>query len=248
MHVALNAYFWNRPETGSGQYLRQLLPAMAAAEPEWRFTLVYPDPRPPADPLPLNCGWLPVPTRAGHWGKLQFEQFSFPRAGRQMNADLLHVPYWGSPLRSPRPVVVTVHDLIPLVLREYRGGLLGRFYTGLVAAAARGAQAIITDSYAAQTDIHARLNVPAEQIRVVHLAADERFSPGRPDPEVASKYGLPGEYVLYLGGFDIRKNLAALLRAYTFVGPAIGDQFPLVLAGKPPAVPSPRFYRRAGAD
>jgi hypothetical protein len=25
MHVALNAYFWNRPDTGSGQYLRQLV-------------------------------------------------------------------------------------------------------------------------------------------------------------------------------------------------------------------------------
>jgi glycosyltransferase involved in cell wall biosynthesis len=85
------------------------------------------------------------------------------------------------------------------------------------------------------------LGIPAERVAAIHLAADERFRPGPADPEVVARYGLPEEYILYLGGFDIRKNLATLLHAYSFVAPAIGDQFPLVLAGRPPAAPSPRF-------
>ena len=56
------------------------------------------------------------------------------------------MPYWGGPLRSPVPIVVTIHDLIPLVLPQYRGGLLGRVYTALVSATASGASAVITDS------------------------------------------------------------------------------------------------------
>ena len=39
-----------------------------------------------------------------------------------LRADLAHVPYWAPPLRSGVPFVVTVHDIIPRVLREYRGG------------------------------------------------------------------------------------------------------------------------------
>jgi glycosyltransferase involved in cell wall biosynthesis len=136
---------------------------------------------------------------------------------------------------------VTVHDLIPLLLREYRGGLLGRFYTSLVAAAARGAQQVNTESIASQGDIAAHLGIPAERISSIHLAADDRFHPGPGDPEVVARYKLPDEYVLYLGSFDVRKNVSSLLRAYSFVGPAIGDQFPLVLAGRLPDRPSPRF-------
>jgi len=239
MRLAINAYFWDRPDTGSGQYTRQLAPHLAQLAPELGITLV--SPRPVDSPLPDSCEWYPVAARPGHLGKVVFEQFGFPRACREMGADLAHVPYWGSPLRSPVPTVVTIHDLIPLLLREYRGGALGRLYTGLVAAAARGAQQVITDSFASQADIVTHLRIPAGQVHAIHLAADDRFRPGPPDPAVAAKYDLPDEYVLYLGSFDTRKNLNVLLRAYTYVGPAVGDQFPLVLVGRPPRDPSPRF-------
>ena len=55
-------------------------------------------------------------------GKLWFEQIAFPHACRRLRADVAFVPYWGSPLWRPCPVVVTVHDLIPLLLPLYRGG------------------------------------------------------------------------------------------------------------------------------
>ena len=76
-----------------------------------------------------------------------------PRAARAYEADVLHVPYWAPPLRSSVPIVVTIHDIIPLVLKEYRGGPLVRAYTGLVSAATRGAALILTDSEASRADI-----------------------------------------------------------------------------------------------
>lgn len=242
MHLAVNAFFWDRPDTGSGQYTRQLVTHLARLDPNLQITLIYPRIQaPPDDPLPPNCRWHPVPARPGNLGKVQFEQLSFPSACQNVQADLAHVPYWGSPLSSPVPIVVTIHDLIPLLLREYRGGLLGRLYTGLVAAAARGAQRVITDSFASKADIVTHLKMPDAKISAIHLAAGEAFLPGPIDPAVASRYQLPKEYILYLGGMDLRKNVVGLLHAYSYIGPAIGDQFPLVLAGRPPATPSPRF-------
>ncbi len=153
------------------------------------------------------------------------------------------MPYWGGPLSSPVPVVVTIHDLIPMLLPEYRGGPLARLYTGLVAASARGAAAIITNSEASKADILARLGIPAERVRVVPLAAGADYQPAAAalDAAVRQKYDLPPDYVLYLGGYDVRKNLHTLLKAYTYVRDGLGDQVPLVLAGRLPEKRSARF-------
>jgi glycosyltransferase involved in cell wall biosynthesis len=215
---------------------------LVEANGDLRITILYPDlGQVPELALPDRCRWQGVPARPGDLGKVLFEQIGFPQACRRLGADLIHVPYWGSPLRSPAPTVVTVHDLIPLLLREYRGGLLARLYTSLVTAAARGAEHVITDSYASKSDAVEGLSIPADRVTAIHLAADGRFTPGPADPAILARYDLPDRYILYLGGFDVRKNIAGLLHAFTFVGPAIGDQYPLVLAGRPPARPSRRF-------
>ena len=57
------------------------------------------------------------PSRRGEVAKVTFEQWGFPRACE--GSEVALVPYWGPPLASPVPVVVTVHDLIPLVVSEY---------------------------------------------------------------------------------------------------------------------------------
>jgi glycosyltransferase involved in cell wall biosynthesis len=40
--------------------------------------------------------------------------------------------------------------------------------------------------------------------------------------------------VLYLGGFDARKNIEMLLQVYTWAQDTIGSEYPLVIAGKLP--------------
>ena len=240
MRVVINGWFWDQPNTGSGQYLRNLLPALLEQAPSLEVTLVTPR---PASELPEGVCLRVLASRlSGNLGKVWFEQRVFPAACA--GADLIHVPYWGPPLRAPAPFVVTVHDIIPLVLQDYRGGPLGRVYTALVSAATRGAALVLTDSEASRRDILARLALPAARVRTVYLAAGPAFTPladANRDREVRRKYGLPDEYVLYLGGFDVRKNLAALLDAYIFVSKGVGDAVPLVLAGKEPARAGRRF-------
>jgi glycosyltransferase involved in cell wall biosynthesis len=241
MHVAVNAFYWNRPDTGSGQYVHQLVRHLPHADPDLRLTMVVPAQITPHEPLPSGYRWHVAQAPVGHLGKLYFEQVLFPRACLSVRADLAHVPYWGSPLQSRIPVVVTVHDLIAMLLREYRGSPLARLYTGLVATAARGASQVITDSNASRSDIVAHLHIPAARVHTIYLAVEERFCPGPPSQAVVTKYRLPSSFVLYLGGYDRRKNVDGLVRAYGYVGPAIGNEFPLVLAGRLPQRATSRF-------
>jgi glycosyltransferase involved in cell wall biosynthesis len=250
MHIVVNGWFWGQMNTGSGQYLHglaQYLPQVGAGH---HYTLVLPA----VDGSPAPAGWqvavaAPAAQPLGvNLAKLWFEQVSFPAACRRLGADVAFTPYWGSPWRRPCPTAVTVHDLIPLLLPAYRGGPLQRAYTGLVSQTTRRADLILTDSQASRQDIVQHLAIPAERVKAVLLAADERFQPVLDPAErarVQARYGLPARFILYLGGFDVRKNVAALLRAYARLSrlPAFAKEgnldARLVIAGQLPAADTP---------
>jgi glycosyltransferase involved in cell wall biosynthesis len=249
MRIAINGWFWDQPLTGSGQYTRQLLAHLAQIAPQHEYIVVTAetDFRITNPELEYKS---PVFRKPG-FGKVWFEQVTFPRACHRLNADLAHVPYWGSPLNPSVPTLVTIHDIIPLLLPDYRGGVLVRTYTGLVQSAAANATLILTDSEASKCDIAAHMGLSVDRMRVVYLAANAAFTPApNPDDEtVRAHYGLPDEYVLYLSGFDVRKNLVGLLQTWTFAESALGEFTPLVIAGHIPQhstfAPDPRKIAEA---
>jgi glycosyltransferase involved in cell wall biosynthesis len=241
LRIAINAWFVGQPTTGSGQYLTHLLRSYAALSlPDELLLLIHGEQRIPASLASLGPSFkwerlrTPFDGRYRYLAKLWFEQVGMPRACRHWGAVLLHVPYWAAPLRSPVPTIVTVHDLIPLFLPAYRGGLLGQLYTGLVAHTARRAAAVLTDSEASHADIVRQLGIPANRVRTIYLAAEDRFRPVT-DPDVLSsvrgRLGLPPRYLLYLGGFDVRKNVTRILQAFARLEAADAH---LVIAGRLP--------------
>ncbi len=112
--------FWAQPNVGSGQYLHHLVSTLAREPSEHRFVLVIP--RYTGAAKPYVRGWqvimMPTPFdgRNRNLAKLWFEQIALGQVCRKLRVDLIHVPYFAAPRRIGRPVVVTVHDLIPLLL------------------------------------------------------------------------------------------------------------------------------------
>ena len=270
MRVAINAWFWDNPTTGSGQYTRLLVEHLAAVAPGLEIVLIASEGRSPNPKSQIPNPKSQIPNvqfrlTANRYrltsalGKVWFEQVAFPRACRRLEADVAHVPYWAPPIRPSIPTVVTIHDLIPLLLREYRGGPLVRLYSALVSTTAQNSALVLTDSEASRRDIVTHLGLPAERVRVVYLAADERYTP-EPSlfpgekPGFAEKTWFQKRYVLYLGGFDVRKSVATVLQTYRWAGPAIGEECPLVIAGRLPErdtsfTPDPRrLAREQGID
>jgi glycosyltransferase involved in cell wall biosynthesis len=222
VRVLISGWFAGRT-VGSGAYTDQILatlPSVAASGD--RFDL-----------LPRRAGGrLPAALE-----KLAFEQVAFPRASRGF--DLAHVPYWAPPLCPLVPTVVTVHDLIPLVLEPYRARRSVRLYTALVARATERAAAVLADSEHTAADIRRHLDIDPARVHVVSLGVEPRFRPGTEASEVRQRYRLPERFGLYLGGFDVRKNVAVLAAAWRDVFADTG--LPLVLAGRLPG-PGDRLH------
>ncbi len=245
MHIAFNAWFWNQPHVGSGQYLQRLVFALSKLAPELKMSLILPPNVAITDSLPPNVTAIPTTGRGGAMGKVLFEQRTFPRMVKACGADLAHVPYWGAPLSSPVPLITSVLDVASLILPEYYAtGFKGRAYNALISASAGGSAHIITISDSAKADIIEYLKIPAEKITTTYLGVDEVFHPklgAENDHLVRKKYNLPMSFVLYLGGFDYRKQVNELLYAYSYVAQAEGDNYPLVMAGKEPDWGKPVF-------
>ncbi|MBN2394012.1 MAG: glycosyltransferase family 4 protein [Anaerolineae bacterium] len=264
MRVALSGWFWDYPETGSGQYVRALVAALAETAPTAQFVVLLPSVSVSETTVfASNIEFRVVPGQRTNLGKLWWEQMTLPRAACRCGADLLHVPYWAPPLRAAISTVVTVHDLIPLLLRPYRGGPLVCLYTAFVRTTSPHTTLLLTDSEASRRDIIAHLRVAPARVRTIYLAVDEAYSdlsgfrrtefaqPDRSDAEVLEEVGMQPGYVLYLGGFDVRKNVRAVCAAFARVAQAVPDAR-LVVAGKLPVVdsdfaPDPRrLAREAG--
>ena len=240
MHIAISAHFWGQSTTGSGQYLHRLVETFGHSYPNVDLTLIADSEAARRAPPPDGVRWIVAHTpfdRNKNLAKLWFEQVAAPRTAQRVGADLFHVPYFAPPFSRALPVVVTIHDLIPMILPAYRGRALVRAYTTLVARAARSAEYILADSDASRRDILRLLAVEPERVQTVYLAAEERFRPQAPTAmaEIRQRLNLPEQFALYLGGFDIRKNIPCLLQA---VANSKGT-WPLVIAGKLPRHDSP---------
>jgi glycosyltransferase involved in cell wall biosynthesis len=205
IRLSLNGYFLTNPHTGSGEYTLHLLEHLQGTD----VAVAKP-------PAPL-----------GNLAKFLWEQRGWPEAAHRARADLLHCPYFALPLRRKLPAVVTIHDLIPMVLPAYRGSLLVRAYTWLQALACRGAQAILVDSDCSKRDVLRLLRVAPERVHVIYLGVDPRFS-----PDSSGDRPLEKPYVFYLGGWDVRKNVPTLIRAFSRIAPEYPDLV-LAIAGQP---------------
>lgn len=236
MRIALSGWFGNQPATGSGQYLHYLVAQLLTRFPENEFVLLAPPDRLSGQVAFADLRLHPLPAPPGPVGKVWWEQVLLPRAARAVQADLLHVPYWASPWWNPLPTLVTVHDLIPLLLPAYRGGWRGRLYTALVRAASARVAYLLTDSERSRIDILQQLPVQPAKVQTIPLAVGGDYGPlpGRDDESIRRQLGVESGYLLYLGGFDRRKNLWAVFKAFAGVYRRLGGTVRLVVAGRLP--------------
>jgi glycosyltransferase involved in cell wall biosynthesis len=127
------------------------------------------------------------------------------------------------------PNIYTLHDMIPLqfpYMVPDRGARTARLH----AAIARHADLIVTVSEASRRHIVELLGVPSERVCVTYQPVPNL--PELPQVEaerlVESLYGAtPGQYALFLGAVEPKKNLKRLIDAFL----VSGVKLPLLIAG-----------------
>jgi glycosyltransferase involved in cell wall biosynthesis len=127
--------------------------------------------------------------------------------------------------RLPRPVVVTVHDILPYLLRDdpelsvYRHRL-DRTMDSLAMRGLKHADRLIADSAFTRQTLIDELGIDGSRIDVVHLGVDtSTFKPMTVPGEFLRRYRLAAgtPYALFVGSEDPRKDLPTLLRAMAIV-------------------------------
>ncbi|MEM8530065.1 MAG: glycosyltransferase family 1 protein [Chloroflexota bacterium] len=241
MRIVLSGSFWRQPIVGSGQYLHGLLRYLPQVAPQHEYIVLLPVVAGEVPPLPPGIGVRHVATpfdgRSRHFAKLWYEQVCVPQVAAQLKADVLHIPYAAPPLHSQVPVVTTVHDIIWLLLPEYRGKATFRAYTKLIPPAARRAAHILVDSEHSRSDIVQHLGCDTSRVTTVLLAAGDQFQPQSSEQArsyVQQKYEINPPFVYYVGGLDARKNVSTLIRAFSWMRSAGGPEATLVIAGRAP--------------
>lgn len=152
---------------------------------------------------------------------------------------IFHSPsaFWA--FRQPPRSTVTMHDCIYRSFPRYLGRSVAR---RLLAEAterwAARAERVLTDSEFSRRDLLERTGIPAEKLVVLYAWVDQA-SFAEPAVEVLEelrrRLRLPARFWLYVGGYDYRKNVELLLRAYAAHRRRHADAPPLVLAGRIPA-------------
>ena len=137
----------------------------------------------------------------------------------------------------PDRVVVVWHDLIPFRFKRYMGRFLyRRFLLRARLSRVKRTSLVVTDSRHTAAELRSFLPDVATPVTTIHLWVSPESSWKTPRDGIGAvrhKYGLPERYWLYVGGYDYRKNVEFLVRAYADAKKMSACP-PLVLAGKIP--------------
>lgn len=144
--------------------------------------------------------------------------------------DVYHAIDLKLPGRSPVPLVVTLHDLIPWALGGSRmWGERFRFWLGR--RLLKRADLVLAVSQSTADDAVRIARVAPARVRVVFEAADAVFQPRPHAPDqVRKRHGLEPGYLLFVGALDARKDPMGLLRAWA-AARSVHPDVELVLAG-----------------
>jgi glycosyltransferase involved in cell wall biosynthesis len=217
---------------GVGSYASGILHGLIAEAFDRNLTLLL-DSDLPVPPLPVGEYRLASSRRRyrGHLAAYEEAVVLGPDLGR-IAPDLYHAIDLKLPARSPVPLVVTLHDLIPWAWGgpTMRGE---RFRFWLGKRLLKSADLVLAVSQATADDAVRLGKVDRKRIQIVPEAAGDEFKPrpGAPD-RVRRRWGLKSGYLLFVGALDARKDPAALLRAW-HAASKTEPELELVIVGDP---------------
>lgn len=233
--VALHAdQLFYRVPGGIGTYVREVVPALAAADPALAVTLFHARFPRPGLPEPWMKSFpvvgLPTGIRVLYPG---WNLAGRPRLPERLaGLDVLHAP---SPAAVPpagphQRLVVTVHDLAFRLYPELFPPAWRAVFRSGLRRAVRRADVIIAVSRNTARDLVRIARADASRIAVVPLAATLPAEATDPAPALG-RMRVPRPYVLFVGTLEPRKNLVRLVRAYRRAVARTGAPHALVLAG-----------------
>lgn len=223
MKIGIDIRVIGKKRTGDEAYFSGLVKNLVAADKENKYYL-YTDRDPKKDSnlareierLALGPNFkiifLNSPNR--FWWNL----WALPNYLRQNPVDIFHTQYI-APFWLPKNIklVLTIHDISFSFFPKYIKKSDLFFLKTLLPRSIKRAEKIITVSQNERREIIDFYKVPAEKVDFAYNGVDyEKFTKDFSNEEkekVRKKYGLPGNFLLYIGTLQPRKNIPVLVEA-----------------------------------
>jgi alpha-1,3-rhamnosyl/mannosyltransferase len=212
MRVAVDAR--KLTDFGIGTYLAALIGGLAVRDDVELVVLVRPQHEDRAAALAPTARVLTCAAREYSVA----EHVQLPAALWRERFDLVHFPHYVVPLLLPRPIVVTVHDVIQLFYPPRQRHQLALLYLRLsMRSALRRARRVITVSRASRRDLIELFGADARRLVVIPNGVDEALAQrpaGDRLEELKQVYELRPPLVLVVANDKPHKNLDVVLRAF----------------------------------
>jgi len=165
------------------------------------------------------------------------------------DAALYHYLHFDMPLGMRQiPLVITIHDLYPLVVAGYCSAVKRAYFHRIVKSNIGRAAKVIAISQHTKKDIIERFDIAEEKVTIIPQSHDPAYRVIE-DIEllggIREKYHLPDRFILYTGNHKPHKNLSRLIKAYGGLGESWRKEYSLVLTGKV-ALEAKQLLRLAG--
>jgi len=224
MRIGIDARFAVHNRRGIGNYTLSLISHLAELDRRNEY-LLYVDSDDRENVLPTRENFRA--RKIGPANYAVWEQLLLPVRAKEDRIDVLHCTGNTAPVLLDRRIrlVVTIHDMmylkadsvLPRSASWYQR--LGRMYRRvIVPRATRHAARVVTVSRFSKEEILSHLPfLRDEDVTVIHEAGNDMCRPlDRDDAaqQVRRRYGIPGDYILSLGGVDPRKNTQLIVKSF----------------------------------
>jgi glycosyltransferase involved in cell wall biosynthesis len=156
------------------------------------------------------------------------------RIARAVSPDVVHCLHFATPMSQQAPLVITLHDLLPLVVPGVMPSLVKRIaYRMWNTRAVDSADALIVPSRTTATDVSRYFGAARDKLVVIAEAADD-FASGCVGPltgRLAELTSTP--YLLSGGNIKPHKDLPTLFDAFAAIAP-LSSSLRLLLTGPDP--------------
>jgi len=149
--------------------------------------------------------------------------------------DVFHVSNRINPPLKKAKIIVTIFDLTPLKYRKYFRKKSIQYFKYYFNEMISKADMFIAISNATKNDILSYDNINEDRVEVIPLAADSDYRKIEDNNKIKyikQLYGLQGNYILFLGTLEPRKNIVNLIKSYNILPKDIKRDFLLVISGK----------------
>ena len=148
------------------------------------------------------------------------EQLELPILNSKGKFDLFHSPHFVFPIFNFKKLVLTIHDLTPLLFPEYFSKIARLYMKWMIWLAKFKANKIIAVSENTKQDLINKFGIDKGKIAVVYNGVDvsyEIINNQTRLSQVKEKYETGQEYILYVGNVKPHKNISRLLKAFSMV-------------------------------